>query len=324
MHGGSALSPKIAVVEGDGIGKEVIPVAVTALKTVREDLDFFPVDVGCTRWNREGVAIDEKDIEALRSADAILFGAITTPPDPSYRSIVVRIRKELDLYANVRPVRAKGVSVTVVRENTEGLYAGVEEITPERATTLRIITRKGSERVARFACGMVQPGETLTIGHKANVIKADTLFLNTCREVAAGLGVPFQDRYIDALCLDVLMHPGRYPVIVTENMFGDIVSDVTAYLAGGLGMLPSANIGDRYALFEPVHGSAPDIAGRGIANPAAAVLSAALLVRHLGDGDSALRLEKAVSLVIASGKVTPDLGGTANTESMGRAIFAAL
>lgn len=318
------MPPKIAVVEGDGIGREVIPVAVAVIKALREDFDFFWVDVGCTRWNREGVAIDGDDIESLRSADAILFGAVTTPPDPSYRSVVVRIRRELDLYANVRPVRKGDLSVTVVRENTEGLYAGVEEITPERATSLRVITRRGSERVARFACGLVGPGQVLTIGHKANVLKADTLFLNTCREVAAELGVQYQDRYIDALCLDVLMHPTRYPVIVTENMFGDIVSDVTAYLAGGLGMLPSANIGDRYALFEPVHGSAPDIAGKGIANPSAAVLSAALLLRHLGDEHAAACAENAVSTVLGSGTVTPDLGGTATTREMGRAIVNAL
>lgn len=316
--------PEIAVVEGDGIGREVIPVAVRVLAEVRPDLVFFPVEAGCTRWHRDGEAIGEADIAALRSADAVLFGAVTTPSDPGYASVVVKIRRELDLYANVRPVSVNGTRVTVVRENTEGLYSGIEEITPDRATTLRVITKAGSERVCRFACGLVRPGELLTIGHKANVLKADTLFLSACRGVAGDLSVRCQDRLIDALCLDVLLHPERYPVIVTENMFGDILSDVVAYLAGGLGMLPSANIGDRHALFEPVHGSAPDIAGKGIANPVAAVLSAALLIRHLGDAPAAGRVEKAVSDVIAAGITTPDLGGTATTVQVGDAFLSAL
>ena len=316
--------PKIAVAEGDGIGKEVIPVARRVLEIVRPDLEFFPVEVGYGRWERTGEAITSDEIRAMRQADAVLFGAVTTPPDPDYRSVVVRMRKELDLYANVRPVRGEGVDIVIVRENTEGLYAGIEEVGPERATSLRVITRAGSERIARFACNLAKDRRHLTIGHKANVLKADTLFRETCLRVAGEAGVPVQERFIDALCLDVLQHPNNYDVIVTENMFGDILSDVAAYLVGGLGMLPSGNIGDRAALFEPVHGSAPKHAGKDTANPVAAIRSAAMLLAYLGDRENAARIEEAVTRVIASGIRTRDLGGLAGTREMGEAVVAAL
>ena len=198
----------------------------------------------------------------LRSADAILFGAITTPPDPDYRSAVLQIRHDLDLYANVRPIQGGDVDIVIVRENTEGLYSGIEWTEPDRACTVRVVTRRGSERVARYACTLAKSRRHLTVGNKANVLKSDCLFVEVCMAEAARANVPCTARYIDALCLDVLMHPDRYDVIVTTNIFGDILSDAAAYLVGGLGMLPSANIGERHALFEPVHGSAPDIAGQ--------------------------------------------------------------
>jgi methanogen homoisocitrate dehydrogenase len=316
--------PRIAVAEGDGIGKEVIPVAKRVLETVRPDLEFYPVDVGCGRWERTGEAITSEEIRALKLADAILFGAVTTPPDPGYASVVVRMRKELDLYANVRPVKGGEADLVIVRENTEGLYAGIEEIGPDRATSLRVITRKGSGRIARFACDLAKGRRHLTLGHKANVLKADTLFRDVCLGIAKETGVPVREKFIDALCLDVLMHPGEYDVIVTENMFGDILSDVAAYLVGGLGMLPSGNIGDRSALFEPVHGSAPKHAGKNTANPVAAVRSAAMLLGYLGDRENAGRIEEAIGRVLSSGMKTRDLGGTAGTRDMGDAIVMAL
>ena len=316
--------PEIAVVEGDGIGKEVIPVAREILAAVRPDLGFFPVEVGYGRWERTGEAITSADISAMKEADAVLFGAVTTPPDPDYRSVVVMMRKELDLYANVRPIKGNTADIVIVRENTEGLYSGIEEIGPDRATTLRLVTRKGSERIARFACNLARGRRHLTIGHKANVLKADTLFRDVCIGVAKEAGVPFSEKFIDALCLDILLHPREYDVIVTENMFGDILSDVAAYLVGGLGMLPSANIGDRHALFEPVHGSAPKHAGKNTANPVAAVRSAAMLLEYLGDSENAARIGWAVGRVLASGVKTRDLGGKAGTREMGNAILAAL
>ncbi|MGA2935167.1 MAG: isocitrate/isopropylmalate family dehydrogenase [Methanomicrobiales archaeon] len=316
--------PRIAVVEGDGIGQEVIPVAREILAAIRPDLEFFPVEVGYGRWERTGEAITSADIRAMKGADAILFGAVTTPPDPNYRSVIVRMRKELELYANVRPVKGNAADIVIVRENTEGLYSGIEEVGPDSATTLRVITRKGSERIARFACTLAKGRRHLTIGHKANVLKADTLFRDICISVSKEAGVPYREKFIDALCLDVLQHPLEYDVIVTENMFGDILSDVAAFLVGGLGMLPSGNIGDRHSLFEPVHGSAPKHAGKNTANPIAAIRSGAMLLEHLGDRENAVRIEGAVDQVLASGLKTRDLGGNAGTKEMGKGVLGAL
>lgn len=315
---------KIAVVEGDGIGHEVVPVARDVLATVRPDLEFFSVDIGFGRWEQTGHAITEDDIALLAAADAILFGAVTTPPFPDYKSVVVKIRKALDLYANVRPVSGNGVDLIIVRENTEGLYAGIETLEPDRATTLRVITRRGAERIARYACGIARDRRHLTVGHKANVLKSDVFFRDICLQEAAIAGVHYKECFIDALCLDVLRHPDAYDVIVTTNMFGDILSDVAAYLVGGLGMLPSANIGDRHALFEPVHGSAPDIAGQDRANPIAAIRSAALLLRHIGDPSAAERVEAAIIGTLSGGVKTRDIGGSAGTKAFGRAVIRGL
>lgn len=311
----------IAVVEGDGIGHEVVPVAREILAAVRPDLEFFEVEVGYGRWERTGSACDEETIADLKSADAILFGAVTTPPDPGYRSVLLQIRQALDLYANVRPIRGEGVDIIIVRENTEGLYSGIEWTEPDRACTVRVVSRRGSERIARCACSLAAARRHLTIGNKANVLKSDCLFVDICRREAARAGVPCTARFIDALSLDILMHPARYDVIVTTNIFGDILSDTAAYLVGGLGMLPSGNIGERHALFEPVHGSAPDIAGQGIANPIAAIRSAAMLLTHTGDPESAAVIEEAIDRVLNAGIRTRDLGGNAATREFGAAVL---
>ncbi|HOD85276.1 MAG TPA: isocitrate/isopropylmalate family dehydrogenase [Methanoculleus sp.] len=311
----------IAVVEGDGIGHEVVPVAREILAAVRPDLEFFEVEVGYGRWERTGSACDEETIADLKSADAILFGAVTTPPDPGYRSVLLQIRQALDLYANVRPIRGEGVDIVIVRENTEGLYSGIEWTEPDRACTVRVVSRRGSERIARCACSLAAARRHLTIGNKANVLKSDCLFVDICRREAARAGVPCTTRFIDALSLDILMHPARYDVIVTTNIFGDILSDTAAYLVGGLGMLPSGNIGERHALFEPVHGSAPDIAGQGIANPIAAIRSAAMLLAHTGDPGSAAVIEEAIDRVLNAGIRTRDLGGNAGTREFGAAVL---
>ena len=312
---------KVAVVKGDGIGHEVVPVAREILAAVRPDFEFFDVEVGYGLWERTGSACGEETIAELRSADAILFGAVTTPPDPGYRSVLLQIRHELDLYANVRPIQGEGVDIVIVRENTEGLYSGIEWTEPDRACTVRVVSRRGSERIARYACTLAGSRRHLTIGNKANVLKSDCLFVEVCTAEAARMGVPCTARYIDALCLDLLMHPDLYDVVVTTNMFGDILSDAAAYLVGGLGMLPSANIGKRAALFEPVHGSAPDIAGQNIANPVAAIRSAAMLLSHLGDPASAAAVEEAVCRVIGMGIRTRDLGGIAGTREFGAAVL---
>ncbi len=315
----------IAVVEGDGIGQEVIPVAQDVLALLHPEYEYYPVEIGYGKWIKTGEACTAADIALLRDADGILFGAVTTPPAADYRSVVLQIRKELDLYANLRPVQGSGVDIMIVRENTEGLYSGIEWQEEDRACTLRVITRKGSERIARAACRIARERKNhLTIGNKANVIKSDVFFRDICIRTAEEEGVPYTTAFIDALTLDVLMHPNRYDVIVTTNIFGDILSDAAAYLVGGLGMLPSANIGDRHALFEPVHGSAPDIAGQGIANPVAAVRSAAMLLAHRGDTSGAARIEEAIQRAAEAGITTQDRGGTATTAEAGAAIIAAL
>jgi methanogen homoisocitrate dehydrogenase len=316
---------RIAVVEGDGIGHEVIPVAKNVLGMLHPEFEFFPVDVGYHRWEVTGCPCADRDIAELKTADAILFGAITTPPMKDYQSVVLRLRKALDLYANLRPVKGNGFDIMIVRENTEGLYSGIEEIGPDRATTLRVVTRKGTERVVRSAIRLAQQRRgKLTIGHKANVLKSDVLFRDICRAEAESAGVHYNDKFIDALALDILQHPAAYDVVVTTNIFGDILSDMASYLVGGLGLVPSANIGDRYALFEPVHGSAPDIAGKNIANPIAAMRSAGMLLDYLGDSRGSACIEAAVQDVLAKGIRTHDLGGSTGTREFGEAVIREL
>jgi methanogen homoisocitrate dehydrogenase len=316
---------QIAVVEGDGIGHEVIPVAQKALEVLHPEYEYFPVEVGYGRWEQTGCPCADRDIAKLKTADAVLFGAVTTPPMKDYQSVVLRIRKALDLYANMRPVKGDGFDMMIVRENTEGLYSGIEEIGPDRATTLRVVTREGTKRIVRAGIRLAQQrGENLTIGHKANVLKSDVFFRDICVAEAKMAGVSCTEKLIDALCLDVLQHPEKYDVIVTTNIFGDILSDVASYLIGGLGLVPSANIGDRYALFEPVHGSAPDIAGKNIANPIATLRSAAMLLEHLGDTGGAVRIESAIQQVLASGTRTRDLGGSVGTRKFGDEVLRVL
>jgi methanogen homoisocitrate dehydrogenase len=318
---------KIAVAAGDGIGREVTPVAVKVLEHYIPDAEYLEVEVGYRKWQRTGQGCDDSDIETMREADSVLFGAITTPPDRDYKSVMLRIRHELDLYANIRPVRGGGSRITVVRENSEGLYSGIEEIGRERSTTLRVVTREASERIAVCACEILLrdfKGGTLTIGNKANVMKSDVLFRDVCVEVAERMGVPYRTAYIDSLTFDAIHNPSRYDVIVTTNMFGDILSDALGHVAGGLGMLPSANIGRDGSLFEPVHGSAPDIAGRGIANPVAAIRSAGMLLEHVAGISCEEEIERAISGAVSSGTVTPDLGGDAGTESFGNEIIRRL
>lgn len=316
---------KIAVVEGDGIGHEVIPVARRILENLHPEFEYFTVDVGYGMWERTGCPCADREIAEIKTADAILFGAITTPPMKDYQSVVLRIRKALDLYANLRPVKGDGFDIMIVRENTEGLYSGIEEIGPDRATTLRVVSRAGSVRIARSAIRLVQARRGhLTIGHKANVLKSDVLFRDICTAEAKAAGVTFNDKFIDALALDLLQHPAAYDVVVTTNIFGDILSDVASYLLGGLGLAPSANIGDRYALFEPVHGSAPDIAGKNIANPIAAIRSTVMLLDYLGDKTGACRVESAIDRVLSQGIRTRDLGGSAGTREFGDAVLNVL
>lgn len=324
---------KVAVIEGDGIGKEVIPAAVDVLNAVNLDFEQVPVEVGYGKWERTGLAVDDADLELMRSCDCILFGAITTPNDPNYQSVLLRIRQELDLYANIRPFRPLGITmdipykpakpfdIIIVRENTEGLYAGIEDVNQNRACSTRVVTRKGCLRIAKTACKLAKGrGNSITIVHKANVLKSCGFFRELCIEVANENGVRYNEMLVDAMAYSLVLNPERYDVIVTTNLFGDILSDLCAALVGSLGLCPSANIGDKYALFEPVHGSAPDIAGKGIANPLAAILSAKMMLEWAGEFEKAGLVQSAVDNVLQKGLRTVDLGGSASTNDMTKAI----
>ncbi|MDD1728076.1 MAG: isocitrate/isopropylmalate dehydrogenase family protein [Methanospirillum sp.] len=313
---------KVVVAPGDGIGPEVIAPAVDVLKIFHPEWDYKQVHLGYECWKRTGDPLSPATRTTLKEADLILFGAITTPPDPEYHSVVLTIRKELDLYANLRPVVGKNFDILIVRENTEGLYSGIEWQEKDRACTLRLVTESGSRRIARFASSCARRRRRhLTIGNKANIMKSDAFFLQICLEEAEKAGVSVDKKYIDALVLDVLQHPDRYDVIVTTNIFGDILSDAAAFLEGGLGMLPSANIGKGHALFEPVHGSAPDIAGKGVANPIAAIRCISLLLKYVQERDQAKLVEAAIQKVMAAGVKTPDIGGKAGTKEVAEEVI---
>jgi methanogen homoisocitrate dehydrogenase len=321
---------KLAVIEGDGIGREVIPEAVKVLDAFGLEIEKVPLELGYSRWERTGTAMTDEDLEIIKRCDAVLFGAITTVPDPNYKSVLLTIRKELDPYANIRPVkplpgvigvtRRNDFDFIIVRENTEGLYSGIEEIGPELSWTKRIVTRKGSERIAAYACKLAKKRKNkLTIVHKCNVLKSDKLFLDVCRQTASAHRVEYSDMLVDSMAYSLMMHPEKYDIVVTTNLFGDILSDMCAALVGSLGLVPSANIGEKYAFFEPVHGSAPDIAGKGIANPIAAILCVKMLLEWMEETRS-LVIDNAIADVLQKKIITPDLGGKASTTEVGNAV----
>jgi methanogen homoisocitrate dehydrogenase len=321
---------KIAIIPGDGIGKEVIPAALSVLDAFGLDIEKIPLEIGYGKWERTGSALTDDDLDIIKECDCVLFGAITTPPDPNYKSVLVRLRKELDLYANIRPfsplktVRlpcAKKFDFVIVRENTEGMYSGVEELHEDAAYTTRVLTRKGCERIAERACAMAKTRKKyITIVHKANVLKSDSFFRDICTGVAKRNGITYNEMLVDAMAYDLVLRPEKYDVIVTTNLFGDILSDEAAAIAGGLGLCPSANTGDRYALFEPIHGSAPDIAGKGIANPIAAILTVRMMLEWMGETEDAKSINRAVDSVLQQGIMTPDLGGSYSTVDVSDAI----
>ena len=328
----------ICLIPGDGVGQEVIPAAARVLAAIRPDLSFVQADAGWDCFERCGTALPDATVAAVASADATMFGATQSPSTvvAGYHSPILALRKRFDLYANLRPAATllpgqPAVDLLIVRENTEGLYSGRERREGDTAIAERVITRGASERIARVAFEQARKRSTLhparsprvTIVHKANVLKlTDGLFRECCLAVAAEYpDVTVNEMLVDAAAMWLVKDPSRFDVIVTTNLFGDILSDEAAGLVGGLGVAPSANVGaGQVAVFEPVHGSAPDIAGRGVANPIGAILSAGLLLEHLGDGESAGRVAAAVAETVAAGIVTADLGGTANTREVTDAI----
>lgn len=327
---------KICVLPGDGIGPEVVGCAVSVLRVATDQLDFVEGDIGQGAFERTGSYLPDETLALMRSCDSTLFGAVTSRDTPEYASPVLSFRKELDLYANLRPVktfsrtpRSGAIDVVIVRQNSEGLYTRNEVCDDAGVTTMRRVTRRACERIVDFAIDYaLRNGRTrICCVHKANVLKAsDGLFLGVFRErmASSGRALNAEDQLVDSAGMLLVTDPGRFDVIVTLNLYGDILSDVAAGVAGGLGFAPSGNIGDKYSVFEPAHGSAPDIAGKGRANPTAAILSGAMMLRHIGLGAQASEVERAVAAVYNSGHLTYDIGGRHGSESFTEHVVRAI
>jgi isopropylmalate/isohomocitrate dehydrogenase-like protein len=323
---------KIAVIRGDGIGPEVVNEAVKVLEALVPEIEFVEGEAGYGCYKKSGTPVPKETINLCRESDSVLFGAVTTPPAiPGYKSAIITLRKELDLYANVRPVASlpiaqsrKNINLVIVRENTEGLYSGIEKSDGEVAIAQRVISKKASERIAAFAFRLAK--KHVTIVHKANVLRETCgLFRKTALDVASRYPhIMADEMLVDAMAMRLVRDPENFEVIVTTNLFGDILSDEASMLVGGLGVAPSGNIGDSYSVFEPVHGSAPDIAGKGLANPIAAILSAGMMLEHLGKWREAERLRSAVNDALAEKILPPDLGGNAKTREMTDSILKKL
>jgi isocitrate dehydrogenase (NAD+) len=320
----------VVKIDGDGIGPEVMLATDIILKAAGAHIDWIDAPAGLGAVERFGSPLPDITIDLVRKHRVALKGPCTTPIGKGFRSINVRLRQELDLYASVRPVRTlpgfdgpyKGVNLVVVRENTEGLYSGQEHVVvPGVVESLRLITRPACERIVRFAFELArQHGrQKVTFCHKADVLPlSDGLFLATARQVADDYPfLEFDEMKIDSLCLRLALDPTQFDVLVMENLFGDVISDLCAGLVGGLGLVPGANIGAKVAVFEAVHGSAPDIAGKGVANPMALLRSAAMMLEHIGQRDAGARIERSVErTLIAKKGLTRDLGGDGNTATL--------
>ncbi len=346
----------VTLVPGDGIGPEVAAAARLVLDAACPRLAWRVEEAGATALERHGELLPERTLAAIREARVALKGPVTTPVGTGFRSVNVALRRELDLFAAVRPARSlpgvrtrhEGVDLVVVRENTEDIYRGIEfargapetarlrellvrlagyRLREDAAVTVKPISVSGTRRIVRFALDLArrQGRGTVTVGHKANIMRfSDGLFLQTARREAAAVPeVRLEDVPIDQLSMRLAREPERFDVLLLPNLYGDILSDLCAGLVGGLGLAPGANLGWEYAVFEPVHGSAPDIAGRGVANPVAMIRSGAMLLRHLGEASAARAVDDALDAVLAEGRVrTPDLGGSSSTMEVAEAVAA--
>ncbi len=320
----------ICLLPGDGIGPEVIDQAARVLDALGLGFEFTRAEIGFAAYQQHGSPLPDATLAAIRASDAALFGAVTTPPDiPRYFSPVIRMRREFDLYANLRPCKSiphpisrPGIDLVLVRENTEDLYVGIERVEEngDKAIGEMVITRRASERIARkaFQLARDQGYHKVTIVHKANVLRQTTgLFRRTALAVAAEFPeIAAEDMLVDTCAMELVRDPAQFQVIVTTNLFGDILSDEASMLVGGLGMACSGNIGDEMAIFEPVHGSAPKLAGLHKANPFAAILSAAMLLEHLSCPSEASHIRIAIDILLKEGLVTEDLGGKLTTEEV--------
>ena len=321
------MSETIAVIPGDGIGHEVVPATLRVLDAVA-DFEYVRVEAGDAVAERTGEPLPEETLAAVTNADATLFGAT----GETSADVILPLRDVVDSFVNIRPARTyPGVDavqpetdLVILRENTEGVYAGMENrLTDDVSTLTRLVTQSASRRLGEFACAYVAEHglDGFTVAHKNNVMRVtDGLFVDTIREVADERGVAVDDAYMDAMATGLAMDPTGYDVIVCPNLAGDVLSDLAAGLVGGLGLLPSANVGSERGIFEPVHGCAPNIAGEGVANPTATILSAAMLLDFLDYEDEAAAVRTAVETTLAEGPRTPDLGGDATTDAVADAV----
>jgi isocitrate dehydrogenase (NAD+) len=328
----------ITLIPGDGIGPEIVAATVRTIEASGVEIEWETHIIGAQALEKYGTTIPDSTIDSIKKNKVALKGPLTTPVGKGFTSVNVGLRKALDLYANVRPIKAlpnvpcryPELDLVIIRENTESLYAGLEHtVVPGVVESLKIITEKASTRIAKYAFEYAKSHgrKKVTAMHKANIMKlSDGLFLECFYNVAKGFpDIPADDKIIDNACMQLVMRPEQFEVMVLENLYGDIVSDLCAGLIGGLGLAPGANIGEQGAVFEAVHGSAPDIAGQGIANPTAIMMSGLMMLRHLGEFKAANRIEKALMDVYDEGKIrTKDLGGTAKTADFANAIIEKL
>ncbi len=336
------MGAQITLIPGDGIGPEIVRSALQVFEAAGADAEWDEQIAGMSAVNEGMGPLPQPTVDSIRRNRVALKGPLTTPVGEGFRSINVALRKMFDLYANVRPARSlvrggryEDVDVVVIRENTEGLYVGVEhfigmEDDPQAAAeSVMIVTRFGAERIARFAFdyALAHERKKVTLVHKANILKCTQgLFLDVGRDVARDYEgrIEYEERIVDNTAMQLVVNPYQFDVIVTENMFGDILSDEASGLIGGLGLAPGANIGRDVAIFEAVHGSAPDIAGQGVANPSAVILAGCLMFEHLGQTGVAERVRGALSAALQGGSRTPDLGGTATTAEFADQIVRGL
>lgn len=323
------------LIPGDGIGPEVTQAARSVIDASGAAIEWFVLEAGGAQIEKHGTPLPPGVIESIRKYGIALKGPITTPIGTGFRSVNVALRLEMDLYANVRPAktfpnvpsRYENVDLVVIRENTEDVYLGIEHMVgPDAAESIKIFTRKGCERIVRYAFeyAVRNKRRKVTAVHKANIMKCtDGMFLDIARQIAKEYpSVGFEDMLVDALCMRLVQAPEAFDVLVLPNLYGDIVSDLCAGIVGGLGLAPSANIGADSAIFEAVHGSAPQIAGKNIANPTALILSGAMMLRHLGEIEAAERIESAIASLILKGRqLTADLGGSLGTAEFADAVI---
>jgi len=334
------VSHKVTLIPGDGIGPEVAAAARRALDATGVLIDWELAELNADIIAQTGQSLPPHVLESLERTRVGLKGPVTTPVAGGYTSVNVALRKRLDLFANVRPVRSMPgivsrfqdvkIDMVIFRENTEDLYSGLEhEVVTDVVTSLKVITRTASIRIAEYAFAFAESAGRKKVAaiHKANIMKlADGLFLRCCREVAARHPeIEYREVIVDNAAMQLVMRPEQFDILLLPNLYGDIVSDLAAGLVGGLGIVPGANMGEKHAVFEAVHGSAPDIAGKGIANPTAMMLSSVLMLMHLKEWEAARRLQAAVEKVYAGGmNTTPDVGGKAGTNEFTDAVIAAL